>query len=146
MIERLQADLRAARLARDSTRVGALGTLLAALQGAAKDAGGELPEAEAQAVLRRERKRRAEAAASYREGGREDQALVEEAEAALIESYLPEELDPAELEALVDAAIVETGASSARDLGAVIRLVMERSGGRADGRTVSARVRARLSR
>ena len=146
MIERLQADLRAARLARDSTRVGALGTLLAALQGAAKDAGGELPEAEAQAVLRRERKRRAEAAASYREGGREDQALVEEAEAALIESYLPEELDPAELESLVDAAIVETGASSARDLGAVIRLVMERSGGRADGRTVSARVRARLSR
>ncbi len=145
MIERLQADLKAARLARDSTRVAALGTLLAVLQGAAKDAGGTLPEADAQAVLRRERKRRAEAAASYREGGREEQALAEEAESAMIDAYLPQELDAAELEALVDAAVTETGASSARDLGTVIKLVMARSGGRADGKAVSALVRARIA-
>ena len=72
MIERLQADLRAARLARDSTRVGALGMLLASLQGAAKKADGTLSDQDAHAVLRRERKRRAAAAAGYREGGREE--------------------------------------------------------------------------
>ena len=145
MIERLQADLRAARLARDGTRVGALGMLLAALQAAAKDAGGTLGDEEAQAVLRRERKRRGEAAASFREGGREQQAAAEEAEAALIESYLPRELGPAELERLVDAAIRETGASSVRDLGTVIKRVMAVSGGRADGKAVAALVRGRLA-
>ena len=145
MIERLQADLRAARLARDSTRVGALGMLLASLQGAAKEAGGTLSDQDAHAVLRRERKRRAEAAASYREGGREEQAAAEEAESALIDSYLPAELDATELDALVEAAIAETGAASVRDQGAVIKLVMARSGGRADGRAVSALVRARLA-
>jgi len=145
VIERLQADLRAARLARDGTRVGALGMLLAALQAAAKDAGGTLGDEDAQAVLRRERKRRGEAAASFREGGREQQAAAEEAEAALIESYLPRELGPAELERLVDAAIRETGASSVRDLGTVIKRVMAVSGGRADGKAVAALVRGRLA-
>ena len=97
MIERVQSDLRTARLARDSKRVGALTMLLTSLQTAAKDAGGELSEQETITVLRRERKRRDEAAASFREGGREEQAAAEEFEAELIGGYLPAALDPAEL-------------------------------------------------
>ena len=94
MIARVQADLREARLARDAARVQVLGTLLAALQGAEKDAGGSLDDAGAVAVLRRERKRRAEAAESFREAGREEDAAREEAEGALIEGYMPAALDP----------------------------------------------------
>jgi hypothetical protein len=145
VIERVEADLRAARLARDPVRVTALSTLLSALRGAAKEAGGELGEAGAVAVLRRERKRLEEAAASFREGDREDQARASEAEARLVEGYLPQELDAAELASIVDAAIAETGASSPRAMGAVMKLVMARTAGRADGKTVSALVRERLA-
>ena len=145
MIERVQSDLRTARLARDSKRVGALTMLLTSLQTAAKDAGGELSEQETITVLRRERKRRDEAAASFREGGREEQAAAEEFEAELIGGYLPAALDPAELDALVAAAIDEAGATSPKDLGTVMKLVQPRVAGRADGKTVSGAVRAALS-
>lgn len=144
MIERVEADLRRARLDRDAARVGVLSLLLAALRDAAKEAGGTLDETAALAVVRRERKRRDEAAASFREGARDEQVAEEEAAGRVIEAYLPQALSDEELERLVDEAVRETGASSPRDMGAVMKAVMARSGGRADGRTVSGLVRARL--
>jgi uncharacterized protein YqeY len=145
VIARVQADLREARLARDAARVQVLSTLLAALQGAEKDAGGSLDEAAAVAVLRRERKRRTEAAESFREGGREDDAVREEAEGAVIDGYLPAELDPAELDRMVAEAVAEAGATSPREMGAVMKLLQPRVAGRADGRTVSDAVKRALA-
>jgi uncharacterized protein YqeY len=120
-------------------RVGALRLVLSELQRAAKDG-----SADELSVLRRERKRRLEAALQFRDGGRPELAEQEESEARLIEVYLPAELDDAALDAIIAGAIAETGASSPKDMGQVMKSVMARSGGRADGRQASARVRAAL--
>jgi uncharacterized protein YqeY len=125
--------------ARDSERVGALRLVLSELQKAAKEGG-----TDELAVLRRERKRRLEAAEQFRHGGRPELAEREESEAKLIDTYLPAELDDSELDAIVDAAIAETGATSSKDMGAVMKAVMAKAEGRADGRRASARVREAL--
>ena len=143
MIEQVEADLKAARLERDTERVGALAMLLAALKDAEK-AQGSLDEAGAIQVLTRERKRRVEAAESFREGGREEEAAKEEAEAALIDGYLPAALSPEELQELVAQAIAEVGATEAKDLGAVMKVLTPRTQGRADGKAVSTAVREAL--
>ncbi len=124
----------------EKDRVGALRLVLSELQRAAKDGGDD-----ELTVLRRERKRRLEAASQFRDGGRPELAETEESEAELIETYLPAELDDSELDALVAAAIAETGASTQRDMGQVMKAVMAKSGGRADGKRASARVREALS-
>ncbi len=121
-------------------RVGALRLVLSELQKAAKEG-----DADELAVLRRERKRRLEAAGQFRDGGRPELAEQEEAEAELIERYMPAPLEDSELDAIVAAAIAETGAGSPKDMGQVMKAVMARSGGRADGRRASARVREALS-
>ena len=143
MIEQVEADLKAARLERDTERVGALSMLLAALKDAEK-AQGSLDEAGAIQVLTRERKRRVEAAESFREGGREEEAAKEESEAALIDGYLPAALSPEELQELVAQAIAEVGATEAKDLGAVMKVLTPRTQGRADGKAVSTAVREAL--
>ena len=143
MIEQVEADLKAARLERDTERVGALSMLLAALKDAEK-AQGSLDESAAIQVLTRERKRRVEAAESFREGGREADAAKEEAEAALIDAYLPAALSPEELQELVRQAIAEVGATEAKDLGAVMKVLTPRTQGRADGKAVSTAVREAL--
>ena len=143
MIEQVELDLRTARLARDGERVSALSMLLAALKDAEKSAGA-LDDAAAIQVLTRERKKRVEAAESFREGGREDAAVKEEAEVALIDAYLPAALDEAELDALIAAAIAETGAADPKDLGAVMKVLQPRTAGRADGKVVSGKVREAL--
>lgn len=143
MIERIEADLREARLARDGERVAALGMLLSALKDSEKSAG-ELDEQTAIQVLTRERKRRIEAAESFREGGREDDAAKEEREAAIIDGYLPAPLTEAELADLIGAAIAESGATEAKDLGAVMKILQPRVAGRADGKAVATAVRAAL--
>ena len=97
------------------------------------------------AVLRRERKRRREAETAYRDAGREDIADGEAFEAEAIETYLPAELSDEELSALVRTAIADTGASSVRDMGRVIKQVMEAAGGRADGKRVSTKVKEALN-
>ena len=121
-------------------RVGALRLVLSELQKAAKDGGDD-----ELTVLRRERKRRLEAAVQFRDGGRPELALGEESEAELIATYLPAELDDAELDALVAHAIADTGASGPRDMGQVMKAVIAASGGRADGKRTSARVREALN-
>ena len=126
--------------ARESERVGALRLLLSELQKAAKEGSDD-----ELAVLRRERKRRLEAAGQFRDGGRPELAEREESEAKLIEGYLPADLGDAELDALVADAIAETGAAGPQDMGKVMKTVMDRAGGRADGKRTSARVREALS-
>ena len=143
MIEQVEADLKAARLERDTERVGALSMLLAALKDAEK-AQGSLDESGAIQVLTRERKRRVEAAESFREGGREADAAKEEAEAALIDAYLPAALSAEELQELITQAIAEVGATEAKDLGAVMKVLTPRTQGRADGKAVSTAVREAL--
>ena len=143
MIEQVEADLREARLARDTERVGALSMLLAALKDAEK-ASGSLDDTAAIQVLTRERKKRVEAAESFREGGREDAAVKEEGEVALIDAYLPAALDEAELDALIAAAIAEAGATEPKDLGSVMKLLQPKTAGRADGKVVSTKVREAL--
>jgi uncharacterized protein YqeY len=120
-------------------RVTALRLVLSELQKAAKEG-----DADEVAVLRRERKRRREAETAYREAGREELAAGEAFEAQAIEAYLPAELSDDELSGLVRSAIDATGASSPRDMGRVIKHVMEAAGGRADGRTVSTKVKEAL--
>ena len=126
--------------ARERERVGALRMLLSELQKAAKE--GNSDEI---AVLRRERKRRLEAATQFREGGRPELADREFAEATLIDSYLPAELDDTELDAIVREAISETGAAEPKDMGPVMKVVMAKAVGRVDGKRASARVREALS-
>ena len=123
----------------EKDRVGALRLVLSELLKDAKE--GSTDEL---AVLRRERKRRLDAAGQFRDGGRPELAEREEDEARLIESYLPAELSDAELDELVRRAIADTGASSPRDMGQVMKAVVSASGGRADGRRASARVREAL--
>ena len=120
----------------EKQRVGALRMVLSELQKAAKE--GSSDEV---SVLRRERKRRLEAAQQFRDGGRPELAEQEESEADLIDGYLPSELPDAEIDVLVTAAIEETGASSPKDMGQVMKAVMAKVDGRADGKRVSGRVR-----
>ncbi|HEU4977190.1 MAG TPA: GatB/YqeY domain-containing protein [Baekduia sp.] len=140
LADQVKQDLTAAMKAQDKPRVGALRLVLSELQKAAKD--GSDDEV---AVLRRERKRRLESARAFRDGGRDELADQEESEAAVIEAYLPAELGDEELQAIVAQAITETGAASPKDLGGVMKLAMERVGGRANGKRVSAAARAALS-
>jgi uncharacterized protein YqeY len=120
-------------------RAVALRMVANALQQEAKE--GEDDET---AVLRRERKKRLEAAEAFRRGGSEDRAASEESEARMIEEYLPQQLSDSELDELVTAAIEQAGASGPGDLGKVMSALMPRVGGRADGKRVSGAVRERL--
>jgi uncharacterized protein len=126
--------------AQEKERVGALRLVLSELQKAAKEGSDD-----ELAVLRRERKRRLEAASQFRDGGRPELAEQEEAEAELIAGYMPAELSDEELDAIVAAAIAETGAASPKDMGQVMKVVMAKSEGRADGKRASSRVREALS-
>jgi hypothetical protein len=139
LVDRVKQDLTAAMKGGERERVGALRLVLSELQKAEKDGSGD-----ELAVLRRERKRRLESAAAFRGAGRDELADGEEGEARVIEAYLPAELSDDELAAIVSAAIAETGASSPRDVGGVMRVAMGRVDGRADGRRVSARVQEAL--
>jgi hypothetical protein len=137
--ERIRGDVTAAMKAGDRDRVTALRLVLSELQKSEKEGDGD-----ELAVLRRERKRRRESERAYREAGREDLAAGEALEAGIIESYLPAELSDADVDALVAAAMAETGATSIRDMGRVIKQVMAAAGGRADGKQVSTKVKEAL--
>jgi hypothetical protein len=139
--EQIRADVNSAMKAGDRDRAAALRLVLSELQKDAKEGkGDEL------AVLRRERKRRRESESAYRDAGREDLATSEAYEADAIEAYLPAELSDDELDALVAAAIRETGAESPRDMGRAIQHVMSAAAGRADGKRVSGKVKDALVR
>ncbi len=129
---RIVADLKIAMKARDKPRVGALRMLRAAMIEAEKS-GKELTDEVALAILRRTRKQRIDAAGSYREGGREDLAAAEEAEADLIDTYLPSLADEVQTLTWVKEAIAATGASSPKELGKVMGALMRAHKGEVDG-------------
>ncbi len=139
VLEQVQSDVRTAMKARDRERAAALRMVVDVLQQDAK-----LGKGDEVAVLQRERKKRVEAAEAYEDAGRAEQAAAERFEAELIEGYLPQQLSDEELGELVDAAVTETGASEQKQMGEVMSALMPKLGGRADGKRVSAAVRAKL--
>ncbi len=145
MIERIDKDVKTAMKAGDGVRRDALRLVLSSLRDAEKEARRPLTEEEAHGVLRRELKRRREAAKAFQDAGHADRAEAEVSEAALIEEYLPAQLADADLEAIVESAILKTGATSQREMGQVMKEAMAIAAGRADGKRVQERVRARLA-
>ncbi len=140
ILDAVKDDLQSAMRAGEKQRVGALRFVLSELQKAAKEGSDD-----ELAVLRRERKRRLEAAREFRDAGRDDLADGEEAEARLISGYLPAELSDDELSAIVAQAVRDSGAQSPKDMGAAMRQAMATVDGRADGKRVSELVRVTLS-
>jgi uncharacterized protein YqeY len=140
LLDTVKSDLQGAMRAGEKEKVGALRLVLSELQKAAKEGSGD-----ELSVLRRERKRRLEAAKAYREAGRDDLADGEEAEGELISAYLPSELSEDDLKAIVAQAVRDSGAESAKDMGRVMKQAMAAVDGRADGSRVSGLVRASLS-
>jgi uncharacterized protein YqeY len=145
LIARIEEELKAAMRAREQVRTDTLRMTLASLRSAEKELQRPLKEDEELQVLQRERKRRTEAAEAFREGGRSEQAEREESELAVIEEFMPEPMSEEDIEAIIDDAIAETGATSLRDLGRVMADVMPQVAGRADGSTVSQLVREKLA-
>lgn len=143
--ERIEADVKSAMKAGDKVRVSTLRMVSSELKNERIARGEDLNEDAVIGVLARARKQRLEAEEQYREGGRVDLAEKEAAEAAIIQEYLPEPIPDEELEQLIDAAIAETGATSPRDMGAVMGRVMPDVRGRVEGSEVSRRVKGRLS-
>ena len=137
--EQVRDDATAALKAGDRERAGALRLVLSELQKAAKEGSDD-----ELAVLRRERKRRLEAAQAYREAGQDDRAGGEEAEGELIAGYLPPELSEQELKEIVEQAVRDSGAESVKDMGRAMGKAMAAVDGRADGKRVSALVRGAL--
>ncbi len=147
LAERLQSDLTDAMKARDDIRVATLRMAIAAVKEAAVagSSAKDLDDAEVEAVLRTQVKRRDEAAEAFREGGRDEQADRELAEREVLAAYLPKGLDEAELAAIVDAALADGGFTEPSQMGAAMKAVMAEVAGRADGKVVSGLVKSRLT-
>jgi uncharacterized protein len=145
LIVQIEGDLKEAMRERDTERRDALRLILSSLRSAEKELQRPLHDDEELQVLQRERKKRMEAAEAFREGGREEQAVAEERELAVLQEFMPEPLSEDDLEEIVDDVIAEVGATSMRDLGRVMADVMPQVAGRADGSTVSQIVREKLA-
>lgn len=146
--ERIDGDIKEAMKAKQASRLGVLRMLKSALKNAAIEAGGadvRLDAAAAQAVLRKEAKKRQDSIEGFTKGGRQDLADKEQEELEVLSAYLPQPLSPEELEALVSAVIAELGASSKAQMGQVMKAATEKAAGRVDGRVLSACVSAKLS-
>lgn len=142
--EQMQRDVVTALKAHDKVRVSALRMIVSELQKAAKETKDGFGEEQELKVLVAEKKKRQQAADAFREGGRAESAAKEEAEAAIIDTYLPQAMDEVEMVALVDEAISSTGADGIREMGKVMSALMPRVAGRADGKVLSDMVRKRL--
>ncbi len=140
LLEQIQDDTKTALKAGDKETVQALRLLVSDLKNAAID--GNDDEV---GVLQSARKKRLDAAQQYRDAGRDELAAGEEREAEIIQHYLPEQLGADELTQIVADAISETGAESPKDMGQVMKVVMAKTKGRADGSQVSALVKERLA-
>jgi uncharacterized protein len=141
----LTAAIGAAMKARDQTTLDALRMLKTALTNKAVEKGRDLDDAEARQVVGSLVKQRRDSIEQFTKGGRQDLADKEAAEIRVLERYLPPAADMAEVAAAVDAAIAETGASSAKDLGKVMKTAMARLAGKSvDGKTVNEVARTKL--
>jgi hypothetical protein len=145
LLERVQADIVAAMKAKDEARLNAIRMIKAALQKHQIDAMKPLDDATEQQVLKQLVKQRTDAADMFRKGGREEQAQKEEAERKLIEGYMPAEATEADIAQAIDAALAETGVTSAKQMGVVMKAAQAKlAGKRADGKALSEKVMARL--
>lgn len=145
LLETIEQHMREAMKARDEARLSALRMIKSALTKHRADTAKPLDEKAELQVLHMLVKQRREAAEAFRKGGREDLAAREEAELSLIESYMPAPASEQEMDAAVEAAIAETGASSPKQMGAVMKAAQARlAGKRVDNRLLSDKVRARL--
>lgn len=145
LLERLQVDMVSAMKARDEARLGALRMMKAALKKHEIDSMKPLTEPVEMQVLNTLIKQRRESADMFRKGNREELAVKEEAELALIETYLPAAPSDEEVDAAIAAAVAETGATSAKDMGKVMKSAQAHlAGKRVDGKVLSERVKARL--
>lgn len=145
LVEQISADIANAMRARDQARLAALRMAKAALMNSEVQRGRALEDAEAQQVIVSLIKQRRDSIEQFRAGGRADLADKEAAEIVTLEAYLPPPIDPAEIERAVNAAIAETGATSAKDLGRVMKAVMSGFAGRAvDGKVINEVVRKKL--
>ena len=145
--EKLQSDLTASMRARDELRSGTIRMVLTAIKNeevSGKEAR-ELSDGEVIQVLSREAKKRREAAEAYEQAGAKDRAATEKAEGVIIAEYLPEQLSETEIKDLIAAAIAETGATGAQQMGLVMKSIQPKIAGRADGGLVSSLVKAALS-
>src|SRR5262245_11419508 len=136
--ERIQQELKAAMLAKNADRLAALRMLKSAIGYAQIERKTEsLPDADVVTIIHREVKKRRDSAEQFTKGGRPELAEKENKEITVLESFLPQPLEPEELERLVRAAIQETGASTRKEMGTVIKAVQAKAAGRADGKTIS---------
>ena len=143
--QRLTDDMKAAMKSGDKERLGVIRLVNAAIKQREVDERIELDDAAVLAVLEKMVKQRKDSVSQYEGAGREDLAAVERAEIVVIEAYLPAKLGDEEIDALITAAIAETGASSPRDMGKVVAAVKDKAAGRADMGVVSGRIKARLA-
>ena len=143
--ERITDDMKAAMRSGDKHRLGVIRLMLAAIKQHEVDDRVEQTDTMVLATLEKMLKQRRDSVSQFDAAGREDLSAIERAEILVIETYLPAKLDEAEIDALIAAAIDETGASSARDMGKVVAAVKEKAAGRADMAVVSGKIKARLA-
>lgn len=144
IVERIQADQKSALKAGEKERLSTLRLLSSELKNRRIELGKDLTDEDAIEVLMKALKQRRESEEQYARGGRPELAAREAAEADVIREYLPAQLSGEELDAMVDDAIAESGATSLKDMGAVMGRLMPKLKGRAEGAAVSARVKERL--
>ena len=146
LIEKLAADLKQSMLAKDAARTSTLRMLKSAIEYYKIEKKQEtLTDADVTSVIKKQIKQRQDSIESFTKGGRTDLVTNEQAELAVLKTYLPDELSPAEVEAIVKAVIVEVGATTKTDMGKVMKAVQAKTAGRADNRLVSQLVAASLA-
>ena len=144
--QQIISDMTAAMKAKDAARTSTLRMLKAAITNREKEGGGEISDEDVQKLLRSQVKQRRDSVEQYQKGGRQDLADKEQAEIAIIETYLPQAASQEEIDQAVTAAIAETGASSMKEMGAVMKAAMAKLAGKnADGKMVSESVKAKLN-
>jgi uncharacterized protein len=146
IIDQIQKDMVAAMKAKEEARLSALRMVKSALQKAAADSPKGVDDAAEQQILKGLVKQRIDAADMFRKAGREEQARKEEAEKKIIESYLPAAASEEEMNAAIEAALAESGATSAKQMGIVMKAVQAKLAGKTvDGKFISEKVKAKLT-
>jgi len=144
--ERIQDDMKSAMRARDKERLAVIRLILAAIKQREVDERITLTDTQVISVLERMLKQRRESITQYQTAGRDDLAAKEAFEVSVIQTYMPEAFNDAEIDSIINSAIAATGAHSIRDMGKVMALIKDQVQGRADMAVISARIKARLSR
>lgn len=148
LVDTITADMKAAMRDRNKVTLNTLRAIKAAITNAAIDkagAGTELPENEVINIIRKQIKQRQDSVDQYEKAGRNELAETERKEISILENYLPQPLSDEEIDAAVAEAIKETSAESRKDIGKVMKVLQEKTGGRADGKTLSQRVMQHLA-